>query len=44
MKNTIIKGTIEPYKTVQAVILTARGTTVTYTIVDGIVRISDMWR
>ena len=43
MKKTMIKGVIGTYKTVQSAFWAAAGSEVTFVIIDGVIKISDMW-
>ena len=43
MKKTLEKGVYAAYKSVDSMIWAAAGSQVTYTIIDGIIKISDMW-
>lgn len=43
MKKTLINGEITPYKSVSSVIWKVANSKVTYTIIAGAIRISDMW-
>ena len=43
MKKTLIKGDIMPYKSVSSAFWAVANSQVTFMIVDGLIRISDMW-
>ena len=43
MKKTLIKGEIVPYKSVSSAVWSVANSQVTFLIVDGLIRISDMW-
>ena len=43
MKKTLKKGTVEAYKKVLSAFLSTTGSKVTFTIINGIIYISDMW-
>ena len=43
MKKTLAKGIYVAYKSVDSMVLSATGVQVTYTIIEGIIKISDMW-
>ena len=43
MKKTLTKGVLGSYKTVQSAFWAAANSEVTYVIIDGIIKISDMW-
>ena len=43
MKKTLINGTVTPYKSVSSVVWKVANSQVTYTIIGGIIKISDMW-
>ena len=43
MKKTLAKGTYEAYKTVNSMVLASTNSQVTYVIIDGIIKIGDMW-
>lgn len=43
MKNTLAKGTYLAYKSVDSMFWSALNSQVTYVIIDGIIKISDMW-
>ena len=43
MKKTLAKGVVGPYKTAQSAYWAVTGSEVTFVIIDGFVKISDMW-
>ena len=43
MKNTLKKGIVGPYKKVKSAFLASTSSEVTFTIINGIIYISDMW-
>ena len=43
MKNTLSKGTLGTYKTVQSAYWHIMNSEVTFTIINGAIKISDMW-
>ena len=43
MKKTLIHGSISPYKSIQSAFWKVVGSEVTFKIIEGILRISDMW-
>ena len=43
MKKTLAKGTYEVYKTVNSMVLASTNSQVTYVIINGIIKIGDMW-
>ena len=43
MKKTLAKGTYEAYKTVNSMVLASTNSQVTYVIINGVIKIGDMW-
>ncbi len=43
MKQTLMKGVVSPYKSVRSAYWIIKGSEVTFTIINGVIKISDMW-